>query len=92
MHYPMGETVVQARILRWGNSYGIRIRKSDLERAGLRPGEEAIVRIETKTDQIDLSTLPRFRSGHTDTSARHDEILGEARSKEQTAPKNRQGT
>lgn len=75
------DTVIKARILKWGNSYGFRIQKADLERLGLRPGEEALVRLERRTDPVDLSGLPMFKGGMADDSLRHDELLGEARQK-----------
>lgn len=82
MHYTMAEIIAQARILKWGNSYGIRIRKQDLERAGLKPGEEAIIRIEGKNDRIDLSHIRFFKSGRHDISERHDEELAKGRTRE----------
>lgn len=81
MHYTMVDVIVQGRVLAWGNSYGIRIRKQDLERAGLKPGEQAVVRIEAKRDRIDVSQAPFFRGGRSDVSKRHDEYLGQARSR-----------
>lgn len=73
--------IIKARILKWGNSYGFRIQKADLERSGLRPGEEALVRLERRSGPVDLSELPAFKGGMADDSLRHDELLGEARQK-----------
>lgn len=75
------EAIIKARILKWGNSYGFRIHKADLKRLGLRPGEEALVRLERRTGAVDLSGLPTFKGGMPDDSLRHDELLGEARQK-----------
>lgn len=75
----MAEVVVEGKILRWGNSYGVRIRKADLEGAGLEPGQEVVVRIGSQYDAVDVSGVRTFRSGETDTAARHDDVLGEAR-------------
>lgn len=72
------EVVLTAKVLRWGNSYGLRIRKADLERAGLKPGEEAVVRLERPAEKIDLSHIRTFHSGRTDTAERHDEVVGAA--------------
>jgi antitoxin component of MazEF toxin-antitoxin module len=72
------EVLVEGRILEWGNSYGIRLRKADLERAGLGPGTEAVVRIQRKPGKVDVSHVRFIRSGHADTSERHDEVLGQA--------------
>ena len=76
------DTILKARILKWGNSYGLRIQKADLKRLGLRPGEEALVRLERQSDRVDLSGLPRFKGGRPDDSLRHDELLGKARKEE----------
>jgi len=75
------DRIIKARILKWGNSYGLRIHKADLERLGLRPGEEALVRLEGRSGPVDLSELPTFKGGRPDDSLRHDELLGEARQK-----------
>jgi len=75
------EAIIRGRVLKWGNSYGFRIHKADLERLGLRPGEEALVRLERRTGTVDLSGLPTFKGGMPDDSLRHDELLGEARQK-----------
>lgn len=79
MLYMTDEVIVEGRILEWGNSYGIRVRKADLERAGLAPGEEAIVRIARRSDKVDLSHVRFLRGDRSDVSERHDEYLGEAR-------------
>ncbi len=73
------DVVVRGRILRWGNSYGIRLRREDLEKAGLSPGSEAVVRVARPSERVDLSSLPTFRGGRDDDSLRHDEILARAR-------------
>jgi hypothetical protein len=77
------EVIVEGRILEWGNSFGIRVKRAELERAGLGPGTEAIVRIQRKPGKIDLSRVRFFRSGHSDTSEKHDEVLGRALSERQ---------
>lgn len=75
------DTIIKARVLKWGNSYGLRIQKADMKRLGLRPGEETLVRLERRGSSVDLSELPRFKGGAPDDSLRHDELLGEARQK-----------
>lgn len=72
------DKVLRGRILRWGNSYGIRLRKAEVERAGLKEGAEATVRIEP--GRVDLSHLRTYDDpeGRTDISVRHDEILADA--------------
>ncbi|OGS50926.1 MAG: hypothetical protein A3K65_03660 [Euryarchaeota archaeon RBG_16_68_12] len=74
-----GEVIVKARLLKWGNSYGIRLKKADLKKAGLAPGSEAVVRLSKRKGRVDLSALPTFSGGGPDDSLRHDELLGRAR-------------
>lgn len=76
--YMDDEVVVEGRVLRWGNSYGVRISKADLERAGLKEGSKAIVRV--RAGKVDLSHVTFLRGGRArpDDSMRHDELLGEA--------------
>ena len=73
------EVIVKGRILRWGNSYGIRLPKAELKKAGLSPGSEAVVRMAKKRTRVDLSDLPAFKGGKPDDSLQHDELLGRAR-------------
>ena len=73
------EVVVRGRILRWGNSYGVRLRRADLKKAGLSQGSEVVVRLAKTPGRVDLSTLPSFRGGKADDALRHDELLARAR-------------
>jgi hypothetical protein len=70
---------IRAKVLSWGNSCWLRFRKVDLERLGLRPGDEVLVRFEGAGDAVDLSELPTFKGGTPDDSLRHDELHGKAR-------------
>lgn len=78
----MSRVVVEGKILRWGNSYGIRIRKADLERSDLEPGDTVSVRIEGTEDGVELGNLPTFNGGQADVSQRHDEVLAQGLSDE----------
>jgi len=73
------EVVVSGRILKWGNSYGIRLRRAELKKAGFSHGAEAVVRLTKKSERVDLSGLPIFRGGEPDDSLRHDDLLARAR-------------
>lgn len=73
------EVVLRGRILKWGNSYGIRLRRAELKRAGLSPGSDAVVRLAKKSERVDLSDLPTFKGGQPDDALRHDELLAAAR-------------
>ena len=52
---------IHAKILRWGNSYAIRLSKPDAEAAGFRPGMEVDVRLRPPTEPYGVSDLPTFR-------------------------------
>ncbi len=64
---------ISSKILRWGNSYAIRLRKEDAERAGLRPGMEIDVTITPPNEPYDVSDVPTFvpvrRRGDDDDDA-----------------------
>lgn len=75
------DAVVEGKILEWGNTYGIRVKKSDLEKAGLAPGTQVVVRLERRSGRIDVSAFPFVKGGRPDDSARHDELLGKARAR-----------
>lgn len=67
-----------AKVLKWGNSYGIRLSKEEAERAGLKPGDEVVVEVKAREGQrIDLSDLPGFDLGG-DLADRHDEVWADA--------------
>ena len=55
-----------------------RIRKADLERAGLKAGQQARIRIEATPEPVDLAHLTTFASGRADTSERIRHAVGEA--------------
>jgi hypothetical protein len=74
----MAGPVIKAKLLRWGNSYGLRIAKADVERLGLRVGDEVDWALAQRTDRIDVSHIPTFKLGR-DTGKRHDEILNKMR-------------
>lgn len=78
----MDDVVVEGKVLAWGNSYGIRLKKADLDAAGIAPGSEVVIHIEKKPAKIDLSWVRTIKGGASDVSERHDEYLGEGRWRE----------
>ncbi len=76
----MVEAIVKGRLLRWGNSMGVRIAKRDARRLHLREGADVLVRIEGKPGVVDLSVLPTVHGKGTE-GRDHDKILGAARAK-----------
>lgn len=78
-------SVVEGRILEWGNSYGIRLRADTVRSLGLEPGDDVTVRIERDQGCVDVSGVRSFEGGRSDVSQRHDEILGEALAEDHTS-------
>lgn len=71
---------MDAEVKKWGNSYAIRLPKSEAERLGLKEGDHVEVDVRKATRRpkkrrIDLSGLPIFHDTATDVSERHDEYL-----------------
>ena len=73
----MGLVHGRKRVLRWGNGYGIRLTKADMERLGIHEKQEVDVTLEPVGGRVDLSHIPRFRLGG-DARQRHDELAAEA--------------
>lgn len=64
---------MHAKILKWGNSYGIRLSKADAREMGLSPGDEVVVDVKAKPgEEIDVSGLPSFNLGGL--ADEHDEV------------------
>ena len=72
----MPRVMLRAKLLKWGNSYGVRISKSDVDRLGVRVGDELDVEVLPKRTRVDLSFLRTFRDGGA--GADHDRILDDA--------------
>ena len=68
----MANLTVKAKVLRWGNSYGLRIRKEDLQRLGLWEGAETEVEIHGKPAKVDLSGFKTYRTGEPTLTRDHD--------------------
>lgn len=65
--------MMHAKVLKWGNSYGIRLSKADVEELGLAEGDEVVVEVKTSPDQtIDVSGLRSFPMGGI--ARDHDEV------------------
>jgi antitoxin component of MazEF toxin-antitoxin module len=71
----MSFTEVTGRLLRWGNSFGIRLSKADVERLHLAPGQPVRILVEEDLPALDPRDLPRFDLGG-DAADRHDELFG----------------
>lgn len=61
------------KVLKWGNSYGIRLSKKEVEEMDLHAGQEVVVEVKARTDEeVPLDWLYTFEGGG-DLSIRHDE-------------------
>jgi antitoxin component of MazEF toxin-antitoxin module len=66
-----------AKVRRWGNSLAVRLRRTELDRAGVAEGD--VVRVEivkvVKRGKVDLTDLPTFEDPDPQASVRHDTYL-----------------
>lgn len=68
---------VKGRLLRWGNSYGLRLSRREVERLRLRPDTEIEVKVDVSPGKkITVDQLPSFNLGG-DAADRHDELFAE---------------
>ena len=65
------------KIKKWGNSFGVRLTKKELEEYGLKEGEEVKIKIEKviPKKEVDLSNLPTFTDTDEKVSEHHDQYL-----------------
>lgn len=77
----MVRATVKGRYLKWGHSYGIRLRKKDAERLAVPAGADVKVTVDTEVEPFDVDQIRTFRGPDARGSRDHDRILGEARRK-----------
>jgi hypothetical protein len=81
---------VHAKVQRWGNSYGVRLQKRDVEALGLKEGALVELKIAPRKGGpgLDVSTMPTFHDPDPLLSIHHDDILyGPARARGSTKRK-----
>ena len=68
---------MRAKVRRWGNGLALRIRKRDLEAAGVSEGDIVEVRISRRSASgtIDLEAMPMFQDADRLASVDHDRYL-----------------
>lgn len=69
----MSEVELKGRLLAWGNSYGIRLSRDDVQRFGLKPDQEIRVKLEVERAAIGVSDLPSFDLGGA--ADMHDDLF-----------------
>lgn len=72
----MVQKSLHKRVLKWGNSFGIRLTRADLEELGIREDSEVDVNLELCKPNVDWDRLPDLGLPR-DASTRHDEIIGQ---------------
>ena len=68
---------IRRKVLRWGNAYGIRLTKADMERLGLHDKDEATIEVTPGRKENDLSAFPFLHLGGG-LSTDHDEVAAAA--------------
>jgi len=68
---------VRRRLLKWGNGYGIRLTHADVEKLGLRAGDEVDAHLGRAPIFNDTSKLTTFDSGIDWSKADMDELAAE---------------
>jgi antitoxin component of MazEF toxin-antitoxin module len=65
------------KIKKWGNSFGVRLTKKELEEYGLKEGDKIKIMIEKVKPEkgIDLSDIPTFSELDERASEHHDMYL-----------------
>jgi hypothetical protein len=66
---------LRGKVLRWGNSFGLRLSKRDLERLHIQPGSEIPVLVTTPGEPMDPMDAPTFHLGGQ-AARDHDELFG----------------
>jgi antitoxin component of MazEF toxin-antitoxin module len=80
--------ILRGRLLRWGNSFGIRVTKAEADALSLKPGQNVELLVRSPADRIDLSSLPYFKD-EPDVSDRHDELVAQASRRDLEKPRRR---
>jgi antitoxin component of MazEF toxin-antitoxin module len=65
------------KIKKWGNSFGVRLTKKELEEFGLKEGDEVKIQIQKikPKKEVDLSNIPTFFETDKKVSEHHDTYL-----------------
>jgi len=68
---------MRATVRRWGNGLALRVRKRDLDTAGVSEGDVVEVRVRRRSERVvvDLDALPTFEDPDRRTSIHHDRYL-----------------
>ena len=68
---------LRGKVLRWGNSFGLRLSKGDVERLHVQPGQETSVFVAVDEAPLGAMDAPSFKlGGHAADD--HDALAGRA--------------
>jgi hypothetical protein len=81
----MVESVIKARIRKWGNTFGIRISRREMQRLRVREGAEVTARVTTHPEPADVSRFPVFHGPDPHGSRDHDRVIAESLAKRKQA-------
>lgn len=73
----MSLIAIRAKLLEWGNSFGLRLSRQDVERLHLRLDTEVEVKVDVEPDKIRVEDLRSFDLGG-DAADRHDEYFAKS--------------
>lgn len=62
-------------VVKWGNSYGIRLTQADMQRLGIRPGQHVKGRLRTATVRNDLDKVKFLKLGLPSDPEALEELL-----------------
>lgn len=72
----MSDVELRGRLLEWGNSFGIRLSKDDVQRFGLRPNQQVRIRLEIDAKPLRVADLPSFDLGRA--ADHHDKLFAQS--------------
>lgn len=68
---------IRRRLVKWGNAYGIRLTRKEVDQLGLHEKDPVDVEVRPESEGIQVDRLTRLRLGRA-ASVRHDEWAKEA--------------
>lgn len=82
----MSMVAVRAKLLKWGNSFGLRLSRQDVGRLHLRPGVEVEVKLDVAPSGFHVGRVRRYRLGGR-AADEHDALFEAAAKGEAERPR-----
>ncbi|MHB8633784.1 MAG: AbrB/MazE/SpoVT family DNA-binding domain-containing protein [Thermoplasmatota archaeon] len=80
----MSLVAVKGKLLRWGNSFGLRLSRDDVQRLHLRPGAEVELKLEVSPSPDAQARVRTYRMGGK-AADEHDQVFSAAAAREEGA-------